>query len=152
MSDTESKPENLKKKTADELFWSGLGSVGQHVLNLMFGIFLARILSESDYGMANLLAVFVTLSYLIKEGGLRVALINRKNVTFDDYNSVFWTSLLVGLLLFSIFFFLMPLFADFLNEPELTALGRFQFFGVLISYPRNHCHEDFALCFLLRVL
>lgn len=133
MSDTESKPENLKKKTADELFWSGLGSVGQQVLNLMFGIFLARILSESDYGMANLLAVFVTLSYLIKEGGFRVALINRKNVTFDDYNSVFWTSLLVGLLLFLIFFFLMPLFADFLNEPELTALGRFQFFGVLIS-------------------
>ena len=131
MPDTTPNPENLKKKAADGLFWSGLGSVTQQVLNLMFGVFLARILSEDDYGMANLLAVFIALSYLIQEGGFRVSLINRKNVTYDDYNSVFWTSFLVGLSLYIIFFFVVPLLADFLNEPNLTALGRFQFLGVL---------------------
>lgn len=125
--------ESLKKKAADGLFWSGLSSVVQQVLNLMFGVFLARILSESDYGMANLLAVFVALSYLIQEGGFRVALINKKNATYEDFNSVFWTSFLVGLTLYISFFFAMPLFADFFNEPDLTALGRFQFLGVLAA-------------------
>lgn len=133
MPDTTPKPENLKKKAADGLFWSGLGSVTQQVLNLMFGVFLARILSEDDYGMANLLAVFIALSYLIQEGGFRVALINRKNVTYDDYNSVFWTSFLIGLSLYLIFFFSMPLLAGFLNEPDLIPLGRFQFLGVLAA-------------------
>ena len=49
MPDTTPKPENLKKKAADGLFWSGLGSVTQQVLNLMFGVFLARILSEDEF-------------------------------------------------------------------------------------------------------
>ena len=133
MPDTTPKPENLKKKAADGLFWSGLGSVTQQVLNLMFGVFLARILSEDDYGMANLLAVFIALSYLIQEGGFRVALINRKNVSYDDYNSVFWTSFLIGLTLYLIFFFTMPLLAGFLNEPDLIPLGRFQFLAVLAA-------------------
>ncbi|MBO7141732.1 MAG: lipopolysaccharide biosynthesis protein [Bacteroidales bacterium] len=133
MPDTTPNPENLKKKAADGLFWSGLGSVTQQVLNLMFGVFLARILSEDDYGMANLLAVFIALSYLIQEGGFRVALINRKNVSYDDYNSVFWTSFLIGLTLYLIFFFTMPLLAGFLNEPDLIPLGRFQFLAVLAA-------------------
>ncbi len=133
MPDTTPNSENLKKKTADGLFWSGIGSVVQQVLNLMFGVFLARILSEDDYGMANLLAVFIALSFLIQEGGFRVALIIRKKASYDDYNSVFWTSFLVGLSLYIIFFFVVPLLADFLNEPNLTALGRFQFLGVLAA-------------------
>lgn len=39
----------LKDKLAKGLFWTGFSNVLQQLLNLIFGIFLARILSRADY-------------------------------------------------------------------------------------------------------
>ena len=52
-------PENtLKEKTAKGLMWGTISNGAQLVLGTLFGIFLARILSPSDYGMVGLLTVF----------------------------------------------------------------------------------------------
>ncbi len=42
--------QTLKEKTAKGLFWGGLSNVVQQVLNLLFGLVLARILTAYDYG------------------------------------------------------------------------------------------------------
>ena len=39
----------LKEKTAKGLFWGGFSNGMQQVLNLVFGIFLGRLLDRSDY-------------------------------------------------------------------------------------------------------
>ena len=49
---------SLKEKTAKGLFWGGLSNGLQQVLNLVFGIFLGRLLDRSDYGMVGILTVF----------------------------------------------------------------------------------------------
>ena len=41
---------SLKEKTAKGLFWGGIGNGAMQLLNLVFGIFLARLLSTTDYG------------------------------------------------------------------------------------------------------
>ena len=46
--------QTLKEKTAKGLFWGGLSNGAQQVLNLVFGLVLARILNASDYGMVML--------------------------------------------------------------------------------------------------
>ena len=124
--------ESLKSKTAKGLFWSGLSNVLQQMLNLTVGIFLARKLSVSDYGIVGMLTIFSSLANALQEGGFRSALTNRKNITKEDYNSVFWTSLSVGIILYLILFFSLPLIADFFKTPELVKLGRFMFLGFLI--------------------
>ena len=50
--------ESLKEKTAKGLFWGGLSNGAQQLLNLVFGIFLARLLSTEDYGMVGMLTIF----------------------------------------------------------------------------------------------
>ena len=45
------KESSLKAKTAKGLFWGGVGNGLQQLFNLFFGIFLARLLDASDYGM-----------------------------------------------------------------------------------------------------
>ena len=50
--------QTLKEKTAKGLFWGGLSNGVQQVLNLVFGLMLARILDASDYGMVGMLAIF----------------------------------------------------------------------------------------------
>ena len=42
--------QSLKEKTAKGLMWGTISNGAQLVLGTLFGIFLARILSPSDYG------------------------------------------------------------------------------------------------------
>ena len=125
--------ETLKEKTAKGLLWSGLSGGVQKTLNLLFGIILARLLTQSDYGMVGLLAIFSQVAGTLQEGGFINALNRRKNVCDADYNSVFWFSTLTGLTLYSMLFLSAPLIASFYGIEELTALARYVFLGFLIS-------------------
>ena len=62
--------QTLKEKTAKGLFWGGLSNGVQQVLNLVFGLMLARILDASDYGMVGMLAIFSAIASTIQESGL----------------------------------------------------------------------------------
>ena len=50
--------ESLKDKTATGLLWGGISNGAQQLLNLLFGIFLARLLTPDDYGMVGMLTIF----------------------------------------------------------------------------------------------
>ena len=125
--------ENLKEKTAKGLFWGGLSNGVQQLLNLVFGIFLARLLSQSDYGMVGMLTVFSALAGSLQEGGFISALIRKKDATQRDFNAVFWTNVSVGFLLYVVLFFSAPLIARFYGIPELVLLARFIFIGLFVS-------------------
>ena len=125
--------ENLKEKTAKGLFWGGLSNGVQQLLNLVFGIFLARLLSQSDYGLVGMLTVFSALAGSLQEGGFISALIRKKDATQRDFNAVFWTNVSVGFLLYVVLFFSAPLIARFYGIPELVLLARFIFIGLFIS-------------------
>ena len=45
--------ETLKQKTAKGLFWGFINNGTQQLLNLFFGIFLARLLTPADYFSAS---------------------------------------------------------------------------------------------------
>ncbi len=124
---------DLKQKAAQGLFWGGVSNVVQQLLNLGFGIFLAQILSVDDYGTVGMLTIFATIANAIQESGFRSALTNRKDISHDDYNSVFWTSLGLGVFLYVLLFLTVPFIADSFRTPELVPLGRFLFLGFLIS-------------------
>ena len=94
------KESSLKAKTAKGLFWGGVGNGLQQLFNLFFGIFLARLLDASDYGMIGMLAIFSAISSVIQEGGFGAALINKEKITQEDCNAVFWFSLSAGFCLY----------------------------------------------------
>ena len=94
--------ETLKEKTAKGLLWGGMSTGLQQVLSLVFGIVLARKLSQADYGLVGMLAIFSAIAACMQEGGFIAALNRKKEVTQRDYNAVFWTS--VGV---SVFFYLL---------------------------------------------
>ena len=125
--------QSLKDKTAKGLFWGGLSNGVQQLLNLFFGIFLARLLTQEDYGMVGVLSIFSLIASAIQESGFISALANRKEIKHEDYNAVFWFSTLAGLTMYLILFACAPLIAQFFHTPELTLLARYSFLGFLIS-------------------
>ena len=108
-----SENQSLKEKTAKGLFWGGFSNGIQQLLNLLFGIFLARLLTPSDYGMVGMLAIFSLIASSIQESGFTAALVNKKEVTHNDYNAVFWFNAAISLSLYLLLFLCAPLIADF---------------------------------------
>ena len=125
--------QNLKEKTAQGLFWGFLSSGGMQLLNLIIGIFLARLLSPGEYGIVGMLAIFTLLANNLQESGFGVALVNIKNITHNDYNSVFWFNVGVSLLLYVILFLCAPLIAAFFHQPCLIPLSRSVFLAFIIA-------------------
>ena len=125
--------QNLREKTAHGLFWGFLSSGGMQLLNLIIGIFLARLLSPGEYGIVGMLAIFTLIAGNLQESGFGVALVNIKDIKHNDYNSVFWFNIGVSLLLYMILFLCAPLIAAFFHQPCLVSLSRFVFLGFVIA-------------------
>lgn len=127
------KTDSLKEKTAKGLFWGGISNGVQQLLNMAFGICLARLLSPADYGMVGMLTVFSLLASTIQESGFTSALTNKKDIRHEDYNAVFWFCVICGFLLYLILFFCAPLIATYYRQPQLIPLARYIFLGFFIS-------------------
>ena len=125
--------ETLKDKTAKGLFWGGISNGIQQLLNVLFGLILARILDANDYGMVGMLAIFTAIASTIQESGFTSALTNQKEIRHEDYNAVFWFSVLTGISFYIILFFCAPLIANFYDKPELVNLSRVVFLGFLVG-------------------
>ena len=123
--------ETLKEKTAKGLLWGGFTGGLQQLLGLVFGIVLARKLSQADYGMIGMLAIFSAVASCMQEGGFIAALNRKKEVTQRDFNAVFWMSILTSISFYTLFWFTAPLIARFYGEPRLTALARYSFLSFL---------------------
>lgn len=125
--------ETLREKTAKGLFWGALNNGTMQLLNIVIGIFLARLLSPSDYGLVGMLVVFTAIAGALQESGFTSALTNMEHPSDNDYNAVFWFSAFVGWTSYTVLFFSAPLIASFFHHPELINLSRFIFASLLFS-------------------
>ncbi len=124
---------SLKERTAKGVFWGGVSNGIQQILTLVFGIYLARILNPDDYGLINMLAIFTGIATTLINSGFTVALTNKKDVTHNDYNAVFWFTVFVGLACYVILFLSAPIIAEFYERKELIRLSRVVFLSFFLS-------------------
>lgn len=125
--------QTLKEKTSKGLFWGGASSFLQQLISALFGIYLARVLTPGDYGLVGLLTIFTMLAQILQEAGFSSALINRKEIRHEDYNAVFWFSMLVSVFCYVVLFFCAPLIARYFHHDELIKLARWTFLGFILS-------------------
>lgn len=105
--------ETLKEKTAKGLIWGLMSNGSTQILNLIFGIFLGRLLTPSDYGMVGVLTIFTAIAGNLQSSGFTQALTNMKHPESRDYNAVFWFNVIVSISIYTILFFCAPLISLF---------------------------------------
>ena len=125
--------DNLKEKTAKGIAWGAINNGATQVLNLVFGIFLGRLLSTEDYGILALITIFTLLAGCIQAAGFSQALANLKPPTQRDYNAVAWFNIIAGFSLYILLFLCAPLIAWFFDQPALTDVSRLAFLSIPIS-------------------
>lgn len=103
------------------LFWKVLERFGVQGINFILQIVLARILDPAHYGVLSLMIIFTTLANVFIQNGFNTALIQNKDVTEEDYSSVFWVTAAAALLIYAGLFAAAPVIARFYEMPDLIA-------------------------------
>lgn len=122
---------SLRDSAVKGVLWTGIGTVGAGLLNFILTMILARVLSPSDYGLLELLAIFTILSECFIDSGFSQAVIKDQNASQTDLSSVFYFNLTIALVLYAGLFFAAPLIANFYQEPSLVKLSRFVFLVII---------------------
>lgn len=116
--------ESLKKRTIKGVGWSAADAFLGQGVTFLVGLILARLLSPDEYGLIGICLIFTVVLNGIVESGFSNALIRKKEVTDDDYNTMFMTNMASSIVLYILLFWSAPLISDFFHRQELTALVR----------------------------
>lgn len=103
------------------LFWKLMERFGVQGVNFVLQIVLARILDPEHYGVLSLMVIFTTLANVFIQRGFNTALVQNKDVTEEDYSSVFWITMTVAVVLYGGLFAAAPLIASFYAMPDLVS-------------------------------
>lgn len=115
------------------MFWSVTERFGNQGIQFVIGLMLARLLMPEDYGLLGMLLVFISIAQVFVDGGFSAALIRRKDVSDQDYSTVFWFNLGVALICYLIIFTASPFIAGFYDEPLLAALAKVVGLNIIIN-------------------
>lgn len=125
--------ESLKNKTVKGVGWQAVDKIANYGISFIVGIVLARLLSPDEYGLLGIIGIFIAVFNIILDSGLSSALIRKQDVTDEDYCTVFYTNLILSLVLTATLFWGAPLIAKFFERPELMAPIKVMSFIIIIN-------------------
>jgi|SRR5690554_1197211 len=123
----------LKEKTVNALVWSTVDKTFSQIIYAIVGIILANTLFPEDFGLIGIITVFSAFLTVFVDSGFTVVLIQRKEITKEDYNTVFFFNLLVAIALYLLLFSLAPRLSIWFGDARLTSLSRVMFLTVIIQ-------------------
>lgn len=115
--------------TLTNLIWKFGERLSSQLVAFVVSIIIARILDPTDYGLVAMVMVFISISYVLVDGGFSSALIQKKNADRLDFSTVFYFSVVFAATIYVILYFLAPYIANFYGEqyqlltPLLRILG-----------------------------
>lgn len=108
-------------KISSSFLWKLLERFGVQGIQFVLQMVLARLLSADHYGVMALMFIFINLANVFIQKGFNTALIQNKDVTEEDYSSVFWVSLGITVVLYGMIYFAAPAIAAFYRMPDVVA-------------------------------
>lgn len=114
----------VRTQTISGVKWTGIESVALQAIQFVIGIIIARILTPTEYGLVGMVGIFIAIASTFVDSGMTNALVRKKNVTSNDYSTVYFFNIGVGVFFYVLLFVCAPLIAYFFNEPALKNIVR----------------------------
>lgn len=115
---------SLKDRTVSGVGWSAADAFLGQGVTFIVGLVLARILSPAEYGLIGIVTIFTVILTGIVDSGFSNALIRKKEVSDEDYNTMFYTNLFFSIVLYVLLYLSSPFIAHFFERQELVGLTR----------------------------
>ncbi len=125
--------ESLNHKTIKGAAWSFADNILSLGVSFVVGIILARLLSPEEYGLIGIITIFINVFNSIVDSGFSNALIRKNDADNTDYNTVFWSNLILSVFLGAALFFCAGPIARFFDRPKLLPLTQVMTVTVIIN-------------------
>lgn len=110
-----------RRKVFSSLAWRVLERILTQGCSLLVQVILARLLLPSDFGnLAIILAIVGYLSVFV-QSGVSTAIIQKKDLSSIDVNTLFTISISIATVIFFLLFIISPYISEYYNKPELTS-------------------------------
>lgn len=113
--------------------WSMVERMAKMGIQLVCTFVIAQFVAPSEFGLVSMMSIFLAFSTILIDSGFSQALIHEQQVTHEDESSIFWFNMLLGVVLYGVFWIVAPLIADFYGEPQLTVLIRVAFIALIFQ-------------------
>jgi teichuronic acid exporter len=124
---------DLKGRATSAAKWSLIEKFLKRIVTFVLSIFLARLLEPSDFGLIAMCSVFLSLADSLSDMGMGQAIVQRKELSDKQYNSIFFLNLGVGVFIILVIWITAPLISRFYNYEELTMVLRISSLTYLIN-------------------
>ena len=117
MSNTQN---NKESSIASSFGWKMLERLFAQGSSIIVQIILARLLLPSDFGSLAIILAIVNYLSVFVQSGLSAAIIQKKEISSLDINTLFTISFGIAGVLFILLFIFAPFLAAFYNDSGLT--------------------------------
>ena len=125
--------DSLKKASIRGFAWRTIQNVSTQAMSFIIQIILARILLPSDYGIIGLTSVFITILNVVVTTGFSSAIVQKKEISETDLSSMFFLSLLTGIILYVVVFFSAEPISNFYENSLLKSVLRVQGVSLIVA-------------------
>ena len=137
---------SLKKDLVSGVFYTSLAKYASYVVQLVVTAILARLLTPEDYGVVAVATVFIAFFSLLSNIGIGPAIIQYKELTKNDLNSIFSFTAYVGVVMSLLFYISSWFIANYYENdtlvPVCQILSLTILFNCLIIVPLNIQYRD----------
>ena len=95
-------------------------------------IVLSRILGPEDYGVYGVMAIFIAVSDMLVDSGFSGAIVQKKDINTTDINTLLFSNIAIGLVLYIILFLFAPLIEQYYEIPYLSSYIRVLGISILV--------------------
>lgn len=114
----------MKDRVVTSVFWMVWSKGGAQAISLLSTLFIARLLTPSDYGIISLATIWIFPISLIAEMGLGAAIIQFRDLSEKELNGCFWLINAIALIGYCALYVSAPAISQWFNSPMLTAVLR----------------------------
>lgn len=118
------KQSSERNKVLGGMAWKFGERISSQAVSFILSIILARLLTPSEYGVVAMMNVFIVIANVFVVGGFNTSLIQKKDADKLDFSTVYYCTLTMSFLMYSIIFIAAPFIAEYYQMPEMTILTR----------------------------
>ena len=113
---------SFKKQVASGVKWTTIGTVVIALSALLKISILTRFLDKEDFGLMAILTFIIGFMNLFNDMGLTSAILHKRNISKEEYGSLYWLNLFISAVIFSVLCLLATFVSSFYKQPELEIL------------------------------
>lgn len=113
---------SIKQEMITGVIWSAIEKYSGIIISIIISAVLARLISPSDFGVVTIATVLISFLEIFAGLGIGPAIIQRKELTDKNLDSIFTFTIFIGCILALILFSTSGLIASFYGNPILITI------------------------------